>query len=813
MGKPTLLVAGNLAGAAGRNHAQTVPIDYIISWLKDRMPEFGAPPPRSLADRTLIVRSETGSGKSTVLPARLLRLLRSEKTERAVKLAGAGVICTQPRILTAQTLARDQAADDENYPDLVMGVTIGYQTGPVNEKPARGLIYATAGTLLAQLRVMPAADILARYRFIIIDEAHERSLDIDSLLMRLKTFLRRNLGNPRLPFVLLASATLPVAKYAKYFGLGDENVVEVTGRAFGVQQFFPEVGTNDYPREAVRVALELHATRLDDDPDEADILIFMPGGREIKTVVELLTKANWEYREPGSKTGPFLLLAISRAEILAQSRDYRLLKVPPANLRVPAADGRKFLRPVRRIIVSTVVAETGLTIESLKYVVDCGWSRTQEVYYPGEFRGIVTRPAPQSRIKQRMGRAGRKFPGEFYPLYTKGVYESLAAEQPPEIITEGVAPIFLDVVAATLEAQVLAGAAADQGRPPVFRVADIDMLDPPPVDALADAIEKAVTFGYLRATPEAVAAGGHALTRLGAVAGRFAFLGMAQAQTLLVGYLWQVSIRDLALIVALYEQRDALIYFKPPFGQSQQEDAEKARQKAIRAGLPDYLVTPPSATLGGGEGPPAASEEYYYRARLLISDEFIEALLVFEGLARALDRTQGDLGALLDWCEENGVDFEGAVVLADLREGVVNELLAAGLNPFWGEEHRLADAPPEAFFDTVVRLKNCIYAGLRFSALAYDAKAGTYRARTGDPVEVPPAYADAAQSRLRGLGAEAVAESRPRRLATNGVRLRGAQKDRKEKWPPLLYRLVPGLVSVLDGYVDVDASAGAPRDA
>jgi HrpA-like RNA helicase len=520
MGRPTLLVAGKLAGAAGREHPGVVPIDYIIDWLKSRMPEFGGKAPASLADRALIVRSETGSGKSTVLPAYLLRLLRSESTAPAIRVAGAGVMCTQPRILTAQTLARDQAADNENYPDLVMGATIGYQTGPVNEKPPSGLIYATAGTLLAQLRVMPDADIMARYRFIVVDEAHERSLDIDSLLMRLKTFLRRNLGNRKLPFVILASATLPVAKYARYYGLGPENVIEVEGRAFGVTPFFPKVGTNNYPGEAVGVALEIHKARLDDPPEQADILIFMPGAREIEEVVKALATANREFREPGSGVAPFLLLMISRAEILAQSRDYRLIKVPPGALRVPSTDGRRFLRPARRIIVATVVAETGLTIETLKYVIDCGWSRSEEVYYPGGYRGIVTRPAPQSRIEQRKGRAGRKFPGEFYPLYTKNVYESLAAEQAPDIITVGVAPIFLDVVAATIAAVAAEGKEAD----PAFRVQDIDMLDPPPVDSLAAALEQAVTFGYLHADP---AAGGHRLTPLGTVAGRFTFLGMA----------------------------------------------------------------------------------------------------------------------------------------------------------------------------------------------------------------------------------------------------------------------------------------------
>ncbi|GFR89098.1 helicase [Elysia marginata] len=818
MGKPTLLVAGNLAGAVGRSHPHEIPIEYIVGWLKKRMPEFGGKGAQSLASRTLIVRSETGSGKSTVLPAYLFRLLRSKGSDKGIRLAGPGVICTQPRILTAQTLARDQAADDINYPDLVMGVTIGYQTGPINEKPASGLIYATAGSLLAQLRTMPDADIIARYRFIIVDEAHERSLDIDSLLLRLKIFLRRNLGNPWLPFVLLASATLPVEKYAQYFGLGPENIIEVTGRAYGVAQFFPKTGTNDYPQEAVRTALELHTTHSDDSPERADILVFMPGKREIDMVVELLTKANWKFRDPESKVGPFLLLAISREEILTQARDYRLIKAAPADLRVPSTTGN-LLRPVRRIIVSTVVAETGLTIETLKYVIDCGWSRTQEVYYPGGVRGIITRPAPQSRIKQRMGRAGRKFPGEFYPLYTKNVYEMLAAEQPPEVITEGIAPIFLDIVAATMDAQVLTGGGS------VFRVSDIDMLDPPPVDALADSLEKAISFGYLRATDEAVAAGGHSLSRLGQTAARFTLLGMPQTQTLLAGYLWQVSIRDLALIVALYEQRDALLYWKPPPGQNQQARAEEARQKALRAGLPDYLVKPPPVLLatarsndnnnggavGGNDQPPAEAEEYYYRARLLISDEFIEALLAFEGFLRALDRALSDLGSLLDWCDRNGIDFQGAVILADLRETVINELLTAGLNPFWGEEHRLADAPPEAFFDTVVRLKYCIYAGLRFSTLTHDTKTGTYRERGGKVVEVPEVYADAVQSRLRGLGASVVASARPRRLVTNAVRLRGAKRDQEDKWPPFLYRLVPGLVSVLDGYVDIDATFGDPR--
>lgn len=791
MGQPTLLVPGNLAGAARLTDPKTVPIDYIISRIRLKMPEFGGKAPNTLADRVFIVQSKTGSGKSTVLPAEIFRLLRSNKAQGDVVLTGPGVICTQPRILTAQTIARDQAADQKNYPDLVMGVTIGYQTGPLNEKPAHGLVYATAGSLLAQLRTLPDGDIFARYRFIIVDEGHERSLDIDALLMHLKIFLKRNLGNPRLPFVIIASATLPIEKYAAYFEVGDANIIEVEGRAFGVETRWPLIGTNDYPRAAAQMALEIHKQNPEDPPEKADILIFVPGMAEITIVTKLLEKANKAFRSPGATTPPYLILAIYREVISEGRRDYQLMKEDPTRLAIPNAAG-VFMRPSRRIIISTVVAETGLTIETLKYVVDCGWSRVQETYFPGRYRGIVTRPAPQSRIEQRKGRAGRKFPGVFYPLYTQNLYAALPVEQLPEIIMEGVTPIFLDIVSCA------------SGAGGIFRVERIDMLDPPPVDALAAALEEAVVFGYLRAHAPRGAVEGHIITKLGAAAARFVHLQMHHVQTLLAGYLWRVALRDLALIVAIYDLRDALLYAKAPPSPRQAEEDAAARQKAFRTGLPLYLVTPSEN--------PALTD---LKARILISDDFIEALLAFEGFVRALDNYQGDLLGLLTWCEANGVSFEGATLLAGLRDEVLNEMLGAGLNPFWGDAYRLVTVPPEAFLDTVIRLKYCIYAGLRFSQVTHDARSGCYRARGGEKVEVPARYGTKTLELLRAVGdippGVFEALSRPRRLVTNTIRIRKAQGDKRDKTPPLLYRLSPGLVSVLDGYVNIDEGFFDPR--
>ena len=245
MPPPTLLVKGSLSGAIGEKNKHKVPIDYIIDRIKSKMYEYNRIKPTSVDDRIFIIRSETGSGKSTVLPAYVFRLLRGQYTGAKTQLSTAGVICTQPKILTAQALAWDQA-NDSNYPDLQLGITVGYQSGPFNDKPTSGLIYSTAGILLMQFQKWEDGDIMEKYKFIIIDEAHERSLEIDSLLMYLKKFMLRNITNPRLPFVLLASATLPVEKYKSYFGISDDNIIGVTGRAYPIKDIYMTNYTLDY---------------------------------------------------------------------------------------------------------------------------------------------------------------------------------------------------------------------------------------------------------------------------------------------------------------------------------------------------------------------------------------------------------------------------------------------------------------------------------------------------------------------------------------------------------------------------------------
>jgi len=785
---PTLLVPGSLTGTAGEEHPDEVPLDHIIGILRSHMKEFGGTP-RAMKDRVWVIKSETGSGKSTALPAAVFRLLRGAKTPQRVVLAGPGVICTQPRVLTAISLARDMG-DNPVYPDLELGETVGYATGPVNEKPDRGLIYATAGSLLAQLRGEGAggregdAAVMDRYRFILVDEAHEASLDIILLLLALKNLLRRNLGNPRLPFVLLTSATINVAEYSKYFGVGPANVIEVTGRAYPIAVHYPLEGTTNYPEAAAKTAVQIHRAHPADPPHQADILIFMPGAAEIEEVVKVLTEENRAFRVPGAPVAPYLCLALSGEEVEQGGADFRRLKIPIQEIRLPSVGGDRRLHPMRKIIISTVVAETGLTLEALKYVIDPGWNRTREAYFPGGEQGIVTRPAPKSRIRQRKGRAGRLFPGEFYPLYTQEVFEALEEDQLPDMVVQGLSSHFLALV------QLTAGASDG-----VFRVGDLDLLEAPPVDALASALEAAVVFGYLRAAP---AEGGHVLTPLGATAAGFAHTGMEGAQTLMAGYLWEVSILDLALVVALYGETSVPFYALPPKGAKPPPPG----MGAFRAGLPAFLREGPDSLPEGEAG--------HLGGRLLLSDDFLEGLLAFEGFARALLALGGDPAALSAWCFKNGLDYEKTVRMAKRRDAVIAEALAAGLNPFWGYDSRLAATTPATFSRTVGRLKMCIYAGLRKNLLVYEPAANAYRGRHGGRVGVPLAYSDAALAPLGKLGADTAA-LKPKKLVTNQVGIRKAPRGKGGGPAPLLYGLLPSLVSVLDGYVPSDESFWDPR--
>ena len=819
---PTLLEAGSLRLGAVAAPSDEVPIEYIITWLQKRMPEFGSLP-ATLANRVLVVRAETGSGKSTTLPVAVFRILRSEKSAQKRRYVGPGVICTQPRVMTAISLATDVSSRPWN-PDMIIGETVGFQTGPVSNTSIGGLVYATNGVLAAQLRNLSDEELMGRYRFILLDEAHERALDNDMTLMLLRNLYQRNIGSDRLPFLLLTSATFDTTRYADYFNVGSDNIVEVVGRAYPIEDHWPAKGTNNYPAEAAAVALRIHEENPGDPPQRADVLIFMPGAGETTTVAKALYTALEQY---DGTHPPFLVLTINREVVISQTGDFPLVFEKPELL--PLVRG---VRPARRIIVSTVVAETGLTIDTLRYVIDCGWSRTQEVYQPWDASGLITRPAPQSRIKQRRGRAGRLFPGDFYPLYTRADHAALEAQQLPDIITQGVAECYLAVVSEQQRQKLRTG------RPAEFRAEDMTLLDPPPPEAFLTANATAVALGFVSARAplprvwppaeltDAVLAApsegpltlarGYGLTALGHVAATFSRTTMEGVRVILSGYVWGVAAPDLVTAVAMFGTAvtDLLAGRGRP-AKGAAPGTLPPGAAALRAALPAFLAL----RVGGGVTgilPPGEAEAFYYRARLIIADDFAEAILIFDAFAHMIDASQGDTAAAISWCADLGLNFEALLEIARRREIVIEEMIVAGLNPFRAAGRRLATLGVDEFTGGVRALKHCLYAGLRARLIRWEPlhpEGPAYVTQQGLRVRSPGLFTDAMASRLKALGVTRgpTDSLRPRWLLTDQVRLVAAPRQAEDAAPPLLYVASTNLVSVLDGYVDPDADYNGPR--
>jgi HrpA-like RNA helicase len=824
---PTLLQRGSLRG-----FPETVPIDHITQVLRHEMPQFGKKIPSSLRDRVYIAKSETGSGKSTVLPAHVFRLLRSVRTSVHQPHTGRSVFCTQPRVLTAVTLARDMASSP-HYPELFLpdpradtsGIrsgTVGFQTSPITDRPPQGLVYATAGILLAQLRGAATkgdfSEIVSKYAFIIIDEAHERSLDIDSVLMLLKQLLLYGLSvggeyARQLPIVILASATISVEVYAKFFDLlepdgqpSEANWFHVVGRQHGIEDRWPEVGCNDYPAAAVAAVIDIHIRHSDDPADSRDILVFMPGTAETRKVVTALElKRESGELNPG---GPVVVLAINREAVNKETAAFQLVKAPlktlwrvleeqeiyaPELLAKMRADG---LTP-RRVVVATVVAETGLTIETLRYVVDPGWQRGSETYQPFGVQGLITRPAAQSRIHQRKGRAGRLFPGVFVPLYTRKVFEELPAQQLPDIVNEGASQIILDIVLSQQVAKRLALIGGKELTPEMleFRVEDLDMLDPPPTDAFASAISTATLLGFLapdapllgrpppptqgEKLPEVIVGRGMGLTSLGRTAALFPRLSLPLRRLLLAAPSWGSSISDLATIAAVCltcGQRGLASLLNPRTRRRAQTPAKVAEAllTGLTEGLPTYL------------------RDRAAQARGYFQDSLLEGLFIFEGFSAAVTRLIGEAGpellhAARQWCDERGLSSETLFDIVRSREAILEELIVVGLNPFWGADKKVARSPPADLPARVQNLKRCIYDAFRANELAPTESKRTGRIQYENEFGLVVNCPDLAQ--IHGEG---------HRLVSPLVAIAAITALQGGRTPPLRWELRASLVSVLD---------------
>ncbi|MCB1687760.1 MAG: ATP-dependent RNA helicase HrpA [Halioglobus sp.] len=355
---------------------------------------------RAIANhQVVIIAGETGSGKTTQLPKICLELGRG-----ATGLIGH----TQPRRLAARTVAARIAQELETS----LGDLVGYQvrfTDQVSQNTAIKLM--TDGILLAE---MQHDRLLRKYDTLIIDEAHERSLNIDFLLGYLKRILPRR---PDLKLIV-TSATIDVESFSRHFN--DAPIIEVSGRTFPVETHY--LGREQEQEDGV----EAQIVSLVEDIDaghfgaRGDILVFLPGERDIRELAKALRQA-------------------SELEILPL---YARLSQAEQN-RVFERSGRK---SGIRVVLATNVAETSLTVPGIRYVIDPGEARISRYSHRTKLQRLPIEPVSQASANQRQGRCGRIGPGVCIRLYSEDDYNNRPEFTDPEIRRTNLAAVILQML-------------------------------------------------------------------------------------------------------------------------------------------------------------------------------------------------------------------------------------------------------------------------------------------------------------------------------------------------------------------------------
>ncbi|KAF3331470.1 putative pre-mRNA-splicing factor ATP-dependent RNA helicase DHX16 isoform X1 [Carex littledalei] len=391
--------------------------------------------------QVIIIVGETGSGKTTQIPQ---YLHEAGFTKQGM------VACTQPRRVAAMSVAARVAQE--------MGVKLGHEVGYsirfedcTSEKTL--VKYMTDGMLLREFLGEPD---LASYSVVMVDEAHERTLSTDILFGLVKDIsrFRKDLK------LLISSATLDAEKFSDYFDSAP--IFKIPGRRFPVEIHYTKAPEADYIDAAIVTVLQIHVTQ-----PPGDILVFLTGQEEIETLDEIL-----KHRTRG--------LGTKIAELI----------ICPIYANLPTELQAKIFEPTpegaRKVVLATNIAETSLTIDGIKYVVDPGFCKIKSYNPRTGMESLLINPISKASANQRAGRSGRTGPGKCFRLYTAyNYFHDLEDNTVPEIQRTNLANVVLTLKSLGIHDLV-----------------NFDFMDPPPSEALLRALEQLFALNALNVKGE-----------------------------------------------------------------------------------------------------------------------------------------------------------------------------------------------------------------------------------------------------------------------------------------------------------------------
>lgn len=463
----------------------------------------------------LIIEGETGSGKTTQIPQYLHEIGYSELGK---------IGCTQPRRVAAMSVAA-RVAQEMN---CKLGNEVGYSIRFEDCTSDKTVIkYMTDGMLLREFLTEPD---LKSYSVMIIDEAHERTLSTDILFGLIKDIARFRDDIK----IIIASATLDATKFSEYFD--DAPIFKIPGRMYPVDILYTKAPEADYLDAAVVTVLQIHITQ-----PLGDILVFFTGQEEIEAAEEILLQRT---RGLGSRIRELLIRPIYAT--LPSERQAQVFE--------PTPEG------ARKVVLSTNIAETSLTIAGICFVIDTGFCKQTNYNAQTGMESLLVQPVSQAMANQRAGRAGRTAPGKCFRLYTAWSYKNELDENTvPEIQRTNLGSVVLLMKSLGIN-----------------DLLNFDFMDPPPEKALIRSLEQLYALGALNDRGE--------LTKLGRRMAEFP-LDPMMSKALVASEKFGCS-EEIMTVCAMLSVNNS-IFYRP---KDKAVHADNARINFARGGGGDHIV-------------------------------------------------------------------------------------------------------------------------------------------------------------------------------------------------------------------------------
>ena len=818
---PTFLQKGSMVPQKWMNATEKkrlnteTAIEWIINYLTERTWLNESTPPaikiKGIGSKVGVFRASTGTGKSTVMPTaiynKFFETLGIKKT----------IICTQPTVTTAVSIPYQITLFN---PNMILGDTIGYQTGTLVRKPVKGVLFATIGILLQHLKILTDEEFMKKYSFIILDEIHNRSIETDSTLFYLKAMLTRCYENPECPFIILTSGTFEPKVFMDYFECPPNSFLDINGSSFPIEVNFAKFDIMNCLEYAIDLAEKIHVENMSDILENKwsrDILVFTSGGGDIKKVIDAMHLLNatvfckgLEYsrkhsaerqKKYGGADEKYYVcpIAISSDSLQEGSDDYKNYGSDVKYIKVPIYEVinnkctdvvLEYVTPSRKVYACTNAVETGETINRLGYCIDTGL--VNESQYNPNFgcTALMLKNVTQASARQRRGRVGRNAPGTFFACYTKETHDTMQPMPYPNIVSSDISSFLLSVIISETGAVI-------ERCDPLRKVKNIMVIDPaafqmnshdqwwwrinytkqfvakelsfiqyPSADSISHSLEKLYGLGFIDYE--------YKPTLFGMYAAKFRKMSLENARMLLAGYHHGANIMDLITIICFL-------------------------QAGHKLGIKHNKYKPVDVRR---KGPDDAMSNY----TRIFADENIEYVFIwneFSELVAKLGKTADKsnvLTELNEYMESHKFHHATFSKVVELRDEVITDLLTIGLNPYYNgmnlprgryNLNKIVRENIEEGLAEIQKLKKCIYEGYRFNVYSWNKDKRSYLSNYGhNPVTsrsllLKPVFID-----------EVMVKARPKKIIIIDVSLRSGQGP--------LYEFGGSNISVLDGFVSID---------